>query len=126
MNLFMLQLSWGVQFYSRKWIKLVLLLCDKNQIYQGKLKELLFVIHLIFFGKRLIVPEYYITELGQNHAPPTSDSIILNDSKIQFLKKPLDKLLTRSLLSKFESITDKDNLDDKLSKIDIVIGGDHS
>ena len=75
-----------------------------------------------FFGKRLIVPEYYITELGQNHAPPTSDSIILNDSKIQFWKKPLDKILTRSLLSEFGSITDKDNLD----KIDIVIGGDHS
>ena len=32
----------------------------------------------LFFGKRLIVPEYCITELGQNHVPPTFDSIILN------------------------------------------------
>ena len=29
------------------------------------------------------------------------------------------------LLSKFETITDKDNLDNKLSQIDIIIGGDH-
>ena len=34
-----------------------------------------------FFGKRLIVPEYCITKLRQNHVPPTSDSIILNDKK---------------------------------------------
>ena len=33
-----------------------------------------------FFGKRLIVPEYCITELGQNHVPPESDSVILNDN----------------------------------------------
>ena len=34
-----------------------------------------------FFGKRLIVPEYCITKLGQNHIPLESDSIILNDKK---------------------------------------------
>ena len=78
-----------------------------------------------FFGKRLIVPEYCIIELGQNHGTPTSDSIMLNGLKNIFWTKPLDKLLTRSLLSKFGNITDKDNLDNKLSKIDIVIGGDH-
>ena len=49
----------------------------------------------------------------------------MNDKKTYFWTKPLDKLLTRSLLSKFGNITDKDNLDNKLSKIDIVIGGDH-
>ena len=49
-----------------------------------------------FFGKQLIVSEYCITELGQNHVPPTSDSIILND-KNHFWAKPLDKLLTKSL-----------------------------
>ena len=48
-----------------------------------------------FFGNRFIVPESYITKLGQNHVPPSSDSIILNDQKIHFLTKPLDQLLTR-------------------------------
>ena len=78
-----------------------------------------------FFGKRLILPEYCITELGQNHVPPESDSVILNDKKIHFWKKPIDQLLTRSLLNKFGKTADKDNLDNKLSKIDIVIRGDH-
>ena len=32
-----------------------------------------------FFGKRLMVPEFCITELGHNHVPPTSDFFILND-----------------------------------------------
>ena len=40
-----------------------------------------------FFGKRLIVPEYCITELGQNHIPPTSDSVILNDRKFTSRQK---------------------------------------
>ena len=78
-----------------------------------------------FFSKRLIVPEYCTTELGQNLVSPTFDSIILDDKNIHFWTKPLDKLLTRSLLSKFGTITDKDNLDNKLFKIYIVIGGDH-
>ena len=78
-----------------------------------------------FSGKRLIVPEYCITELRQNHVPPTSESIILNDKTNHFWTKPLDKLLTRSLLSEFGNITDKGNLDNKLSQIDIVIGGNH-
>ena len=34
-----------------------------------------------FFSKLLIVSEYYITKLGQNHVPPTSNSIILNDNQ---------------------------------------------
>ena len=34
-----------------------------------------------FFGKWLIVLEYCIIELGQNHGPPTSDSIMLNGLK---------------------------------------------
>ena len=79
---------------------------------------------MIFFSKRLIIPEYFVTELGQNHVPPTSDSIILND-KNHFWAKPLDKLLTKSLWSKFETIIDKNNLDNKLSQIGIVKGGDH-
>ena len=49
----------------------------------------------------------------------------MNDKKIHFWTKPLDKILTRSLLSKFGTIIDQDNLDNKLSKIDIVIGCDH-
>ena len=89
-------------------MKLVLLLCDKNQMLQQMLKELLFDIYLIFFGNRFIVPESCITKLGQNHVPPKSDSIILNDQKIHFWIKPLDQLLTRSLLSKFEDITKKE------------------
>ena len=78
-----------------------------------------------FFGNRLIVPESCITKLGQNHVPPESKSIILNDEKIHFWTKPLDQLLTRSLLSKYEDITNKETLKSKLSKIDMVIGGDH-
>ena len=54
-------------------MKLVLLLCGKNQIYQENISN--------FFGKRLILPEYCITELGHTHFPPTSDSIILDDKK---------------------------------------------
>ena len=45
--------------------------------------------------------------------------------KIRFWTKPIDQFLTRSLLSKFGNTIDKDNLDNKLSNIDIVIGGDH-
>ena len=56
----------------------------------------------VFFGNRLIVPESCITKLGQNHVPPESKSIILNDEKNHFWTKPLDQLLTRSLLSKYE------------------------
>ena len=42
--------------------------------------QIIIVPHLSdFFGKRLIIPEYCITELEQNHVPPTSDSIIFND-----------------------------------------------
>ena len=78
-----------------------------------------------FFGNRLIVPESCITKLGQNHVPPESKSIILNDEKIHFWTKPLDQLLTRSLLSKYEDITNKETLKSKLSKIDMVIGGGH-
>ena len=78
-----------------------------------------------FFGNRLIVPESCITKLGQNHVPPESKSIILNDEKIHFWTKPLDQLLTRSLLSKYEDITNKETLKSKLSNIDMVIRGDH-
>ena len=78
----------------------------------------------VFFGKRLIVPESCITELGQNHAPPKSESILLDDNKIYYWTKPLDKLLTRSLLSKFSETTNVKNLTNIFSKIDIVIGGD--
>ena len=36
------------------------------------------------FGKRLIVPETCITELGQNHVPPKSESIIFDDKKTHY------------------------------------------
>ena len=42
-------------------------------------------------GNRLIVPESCITKLGQNHVPPKSNSIILNDQIIHFWTKPLDQ-----------------------------------
>ena len=104
-------------------MKLVLLLCGKNQIYQGNSKN--YYLSLIwFFDKQVIVPEYCITELGQNHVSSTCDSITLNDNFFHFWTKPLDNFFTRLLLSKFETISDKDNLDNKLSKIDIVIEGD--
>ena len=41
-----------------------------------------------FLGKQLIVSEYFITELGQNNVPPTSNSIILNDKNLFLEKKP--------------------------------------
>ena len=37
-----------------------------------------------FFGKRLIAPESFITELGQNHLLPKFESIILDDKKNHF------------------------------------------
>ena len=37
----------------------------------------------------------------------------------------MDQLLTRSLLSKYEDNTNKETIKSKLSKIDMVIGGDH-
>ena len=49
----------------------------------------------------------------------------MNDEKIPFWTKPLDQLLTRSLLSKYEDITNKETLKSKLSKNNMVIGGDH-
>ena len=76
-----------------------------------------------FFGKRLIVPESCITELEQNHVPPKFESIILDDKKIHFWTKPLDKLLIRSLLSKFSETTNEKNLYNTFSQIDILVGG---
>ena len=72
-----------------------------------------------FFGKLLTVPECCITELGKNHVPPKSESIILDDKKIHFWTKPLDKLLTRFLLSKFSETTNEKNLYNTFSRIDI-------
>ena len=62
-----------------------------------------------FFGNRLIVPESCITELDQNHVPPKSKSIILDDKKIHYLTKALDKFLTRLLLSNFSVTTNEKN-----------------
>ena len=49
----------------------------------------------------------------------------MNDKKIHYWTKPLDKLLTRSLLGKFSETINVKNLSNTISKIDIVIGGDH-
>ena len=43
------------------------------------------------FGKHLIVPKSWITQLGQNHVTLKSKSIILDDKKIHFWTKPLDE-----------------------------------
>ena len=48
----------------------------------------------------------------------------MNDIKIHFWTKPIDQILTRSLLSKFGEITDKDNLDNKMANMNIVIRDD--
>ena len=58
-----------------------------------------------------------------SHAPPKSESIILDDQNIHFWTKPLDKLLTRSLLSKFSETTNEKNLYNTFSQIDILVGG---
>ena len=49
----------------------------------------------------------------------------MNDQQIHFWTKLLDQLLTKSLISKYKDITNKKTLKSKLSKIDMVIGGDH-
>ena len=38
---------------------------------------------------------------------------------------PINQLLTRSLINKIGQTTEKDNSNNKLLKIGIVIGGDH-
>ena len=59
-------------------MNLVLLLCGRNPILQ----RMFIARHLSdFFGKRLIVPESCIAELGQNHVPPKFESMILDDKK---------------------------------------------
>ena len=67
---------------------------------------------LIFFGSRLVVPEYGIDELGQNLVPP----------KCNF---PYFQNLTTSLESLYcqECSNNSDNT--SISTIDIVVGGDH-
>ena len=78
-----------------------------------------------FFGSRLVVPEYSIDELGQNHVPPQCDFYISDRKKKYFWTKPISKLLTTSLESLYcqEYSTITDNI--SISTIDIVVGGDH-
>ena len=45
------------------------------------------------FGSRLVVPEYCIDELGQNHVPPQCDFFISDRKKIHFWTKPISKFL---------------------------------
>ena len=79
-----------------------------------------------FFGSRLVVPEYCIDELGQNHVPPQCNFFISDRKKIHFWTKPISKLLTTSLESLYcqECSTNSDN--NSISTIDIAVGGDHS
>jgi len=45
-----------------------------------------------YFGSRLVVPEYCIDELGQNHVPPQCDFFISDRKKIHFWAKLISKL----------------------------------
>ena len=77
-----------------------------------------------FVGNRLIVPESCISTLGQ---------IMFTQNLIQsfwmtkksLLDQTFGSTLTRSLLRKYEYITNKETLISILSKIDIIIRGDH-
>ena len=50
------------------------------------------------FGKRLIVPETCITELGQNHVPPKSESIILDDKKNTLLDQTFRQIINKIIV----------------------------
>ena len=49
----------------------------------------------------------------------------MDDKQIHYWTKPLDKLLTRSLLRKCSETINEKNLTNTFSKIDIVVGGYH-
>ena len=55
-----------------------------ESIITNKSQRIILQYLTISFSKRLIVPEYCITELGQNLVPLESDSVTLNDKKIHF------------------------------------------
>ena len=78
-----------------------------------------------YFGSRLVVPEYCIDELGQNHVPPQCDFFISDRKKIHFWTKPISKLLTTSLESFYCQKCSTNTENTPLSTIDIVVGGDH-
>ena len=52
-----------------------------------------------FFSSRLVVPEYCIDGLGQNHVPSQCNFLISDRKKIFFWTKPISNLLTISLES---------------------------
>ena len=57
------------------------------------------------------------------HQSPNQSFLMIK--KNNYWTKPVDKLLTISLLSKFSETKNVKNLSNIFSKIDIVVGGDH-
>ena len=77
MNFFLLPLSWVIQFCLKKMdeISAVAMWQESNVTTNA---QRIIARHLSdLFGKRLIVPETCIIELGQNHVPLKSESIFL-------------------------------------------------
>ena len=78
-----------------------------------------------FFGSRLVVPEYCIDELGQNHVPPKYVIFISDRKKICFWIKPISKFLTTSLGSLYCQESSNNSDSTSICIIDIVIGCDY-
>ena len=79
----------------------------------------------IFFGSRLVVPEYCIDKLGQNYVIPQCDFFISDHKKTHFWTKPISKILTKSLESLYCQECSDVSQCKSISTIDMVFGGDH-
>ena len=79
---------------------------------------------LNFVGIMLVVPEYCIDNLGQNHLIPQCE-LFLSDGKTHFSTKYLTKILTTSLESLYCQECPNQSESNAISTIDIVVCGDH-
>eukprot|EP00978_Attheya_sp_CCMP212_P025588 scaffold82537_cov26-Attheya_sp.AAC.1 len=75
-----------------------------------------------FFGARLIVPEYRIDKLGQDHVPPVCSSFTMEKKEIHFWTKPLPEVVCGAIKSR---LIENDESIPAMKRADIVIGGDH-
>ena len=73
----------------------------------------------------LVVPEYCIDNLGQNHLIPQCE-LFLSDGKNHFSTKYLTKILTTSLESfLYCQECSNESESNAISTIDILLGGNH-
>ena len=78
-----------------------------------------------FFGTRLLVPEYCINKLKQNHVIQQCDYFLSNGETIHFWTKPIYKILTTSLESLHCQECSNESKSNEIFSIDIVVGGEH-